>query len=105
MSNEGKFLKVAATFFVTILSIVLWFEIYIPSLLSGAILYPFAYLNTGNKIVIQEEDGRFYFDNAALVSFKRVENSFKGAAKDTGFDSEDAMQDYMLDIRKEVRGY
>ncbi len=62
-------------------------------------------LKTGDKIVIQEEDGRFYFDNAALVSFKRVENSFKGAAKHAGFDNEEAMQDYMLDIRKEVRGY
>ena len=62
-------------------------------------------LKTGDKIVIQEENGRFYFDNAALVSFTRAEDSFKGTTKDAEFDSEETMQDYMLDIRKEVRGY
>ena len=60
----------------------------------------------GDKIVIQQEDnGRFYFDNAALVAFMRISDAFDGAAKDNGFQSEEEMQDYMKGIRKEVRGY
>ena len=62
-------------------------------------------LKAGDKIVIQEENGRFYFDNAALVAFTRVENAFEGAAKEAGFSTEDELQEYMKDIRKEVRGY
>ena len=63
------------------------------------------HLKSGDKIVIQEENGRFYFDNAALVAFTRIETAFDGAAKEAGFDDEEDMQKYMLDIRKEVRGY
>ena len=62
-------------------------------------------LKTGDKIIIQEENGRFYFDNAALVAFTRVEKAFEGAAKEAGFKNEEDLQKYMLDIRKEVRGY
>ena len=62
-------------------------------------------LKFGDKIVIQEENGRFYFDNAALVAFTRVEEAFKGAAKEGGFESEEDLQDYAKSIRKEVRGY
>lgn len=62
-------------------------------------------LKTGDKIVIQEENGRFYFDNAALVAFTRVENAFAGTAEEAGFSNEEEMQEYMKDIRKEVRGY
>ncbi len=60
----------------------------------------------GDKIVIQQEaDGRFYFDNAALVVFSRVADDFKGAAEEAGFEDEEALQDYMKDVRKRVRGY
>lgn len=62
-------------------------------------------LKTGDKIVIQEENGRFYFDNAALVAFQHVQKAFEGAAAEAGFASEEDMQDYMKEIRKEVRGY
>ncbi len=62
-------------------------------------------LKSGDKIVIQEENGRFYFDNAALVAFTRVEQAFDGAASEAGFSSEEEMQEYMKEIRKEVRGY
>jgi AbrB family looped-hinge helix DNA binding protein len=62
-------------------------------------------LKSGDKIVIQEENGRFYFDNAALVAFSRVEQAFDGAASEAGFSSEEEMQEYMKEIRKEVRGY
>lgn len=61
-------------------------------------------LKSGDKVVIQEENGRFYFDNAALAAFTRVENDFFGSAQDAGFSSEEDMQQYMSNIRKEVRG-
>ena len=62
-------------------------------------------LRTGDKIVIQEENGRFYFDNASLVAFKRIEQEFVGEAERAGFSSEEDMLDYMKSIRQEVRGY
>lgn len=62
-------------------------------------------LKSGDKIVIQEENGRFYFDNAALVAFTRVEKAFDKTAAEAGFNTEKEMQDYMLEVRKEVRGY
>ena len=60
----------------------------------------------GDKIVIQQEDnGRFYFDNAARVVFSRVQDDFKGVAKKAGFANEEEMQGYMKGVRKKVRGY
>ena len=56
-------------------------------------------LNTGDQIVIQEENGRFYFDNAALVAFTRVEQAFDGAAEEAGFASEEEMQSYVKEQR------
>ncbi len=56
-------------------------------------------LNTGDQIVIQEENGRFYFDNAALVAFTRVERAFDGAAEEAGFASEEEMQSYVKEQR------
>ena len=58
-------------------------------------------LNTGDQIVIQEENGRFYFDNAALVAFTRVERAFDGAAEEAGFASEEEMQSYVKEQRNE----
>lgn len=62
-------------------------------------------LNPGDKIIILEENGRFYIENAAMMAFKRVEDAFAGEAKKAGFETEDSMQEYMKEIRKEVRGY
>ncbi|MDR1017646.1 MAG: AbrB/MazE/SpoVT family DNA-binding domain-containing protein [Lachnospiraceae bacterium] len=63
------------------------------------------HLHTGDKILILEENGRFYIENAANMAFKRVEEEFEGVAEDAGFKTEEQMQDYMKEIRKEVRGY
>lgn len=57
-------------------------------------------LKAGDKIVILEENGRFYFENSAMLAFKRAEEAEKA-----GFTSEEEMQEYMKEIRKEVRGY
>ncbi len=62
-------------------------------------------LKAEDKVVILEENGRFYMENSALMAFSKVANDFKGAAIEAGFNSEDEMQDYMQEIRKEVRGY
>ena len=62
-------------------------------------------LKAGDKIVIFEENGRFYLENSAMMAFKRVEEAFAGEATKAGFESEEDMQDYMREIRKEVRGY
>ena len=62
-------------------------------------------LKRGDKIVFQEENGRYYFDNASFVAFVRAEQDFSGAAEEAGFTSETELQAYMEGIRKEVRGY
>ncbi len=62
-------------------------------------------LKTGDKVVILEENGRFYFENSALMAFKRVEEAFAGEAQKAGFQTEADMQTYMNQIRKDVRGY
>ena len=40
-----------------------------------------------------------------MQAFKRVEEAFAGEAEKAGFLTEDSMQDYMKEIRKEIRGY
>ena len=62
-------------------------------------------LKTGDKIVIFEENGKFYIENSAMLAFRRAEEAFAGEAAKAGFKTEEDMQDYMREIRKEVRGY
>lgn len=62
-------------------------------------------LKAGDKVVILEENGRFYFENSAMLAFKRAEEAFAKEAEKAGFTSEEEMQDYMKEIRREVRGY
>lgn len=61
-------------------------------------------LKSGDQIVIQEENGRFYFDNAALVAFTRVERAFDGAAEEAGFATEEALADYVAEMREAGEG-
>jgi AbrB family looped-hinge helix DNA binding protein len=58
-------------------------------------------LKTGDKIVIFEENGRFYFENSAMLAFKRAEQAFEGVAENAGFRTEEDMQDYVKEIRKD----
>ena len=63
-------------------------------------------LKAGDKVLICEENGRFYFENSAAVVFENLAQAFEGAAEEAGFRSEEDMQEYMKkEIRKEVRGY
>lgn len=61
-------------------------------------------LKTGDKIIIIEENGRFYLENSAMLAFSRVSEAFEGEAEKAGFKDEADMQEYMQEIRKEVRG-
>ncbi len=62
-------------------------------------------LKTGDKVVILEENGRYYIENAAMLAFNRVEDAFSGEAEKAGFKTEEELQKYAEEIRKEVRGY
>jgi hypothetical protein len=62
-------------------------------------------LKTGDKVVIFEENGRFYFENSAMLAFKRAEQAFEGVAENAGFRTEEEMQDYVKEIRKEMGRY
>jgi hypothetical protein len=55
--------------------------------------------------VIFEENGRFYFENSAMLAFKRAEQAFEGVAENAGFRTEEEMQDYVKEIRKEMGRY
>lgn len=62
-------------------------------------------LKSGDKVIILEENGRYYIENAAMLAFNRVEEAFSGEAEKAGFKNEEELQKYADDIRKEVRGY
>lgn len=62
-------------------------------------------LKNGDKVGFIEENGRYYITNAAMQAFDNVIDAFAGAAKEAGFNSEEELQEYMQEIRKEVRGY
>jgi AbrB family looped-hinge helix DNA binding protein len=57
----------------------------------------------GDKILfLEEENGRIYFENAALMAFNRIQDAMAGEAKKAGFDEEQKLQDYAREIRKEA---
>lgn len=62
-------------------------------------------LKAGDKIVISEEKGIYYFENSGMLAFKRAEEAFAKEAEKAGFQSEEEMQEYIKEIRNEVRGY
>jgi len=61
-------------------------------------------LEPGDKVAIIEEAGRYYIENAAFLAFKNVREAFDGEAEKAGFQTEADMQEYMKEIKKEVRG-
>jgi len=57
----------------------------------------------GDKILFLEEDnGRIYFENAALLAFSRIQTAMSGEAEKAGFNSEQELQDYAKEIRQEM---
>lgn len=61
-------------------------------------------MEIGSRGDIYKINGRFYFENSAMLAFKHVENAFAGDAQKVGFEHEEELQAYMKEIRKEVRG-
>ena len=62
-------------------------------------------LRAGDKIVILEENGRFYFENSAMLAFKRAEDAFAGEAQKAGFETEEDMQEYMIPVDADFSKY
>ena len=62
-------------------------------------------LKNGDKVIFKREGDRFYIANAAQTAFDEVIDAFRGAANEAGFKSEEELQEYMKEIRREVRGY
>jgi hypothetical protein len=59
----------------------------------------------GDKELKLDEIGRSCYENIANTAFKNVEEAFQGAALEAGFISEEQLQEYMKEIRKEVSVY
>lgn len=57
-----------------------------------------------NSEIDEKTVGRFYFESSVMLAFRRVEEVFAGEAEKAGVMSGEEMQDYMKEIRKEVRG-
>ena len=60
-------------------------------------------LKSGDKLVIMEENGRFYFENSAMLAVKRVEEEFRGVAEEAGYYKEEDLQSFAQEIREERR--
>jgi len=59
-------------------------------------------LKEGDKIIFLEQDGRIYFENAALLAFTRIQDAMAGEAEKAGFKSPEDVNDYVKEIRKEI---
>ena len=44
-------------------------------------------------------------ENASMLAFNGVEEAFSGDVEKAGFKTEEELQKYAYEIRKEVRGY
>ena len=61
-------------------------------------------ISVRNKLKLRAGDKIVIFENSAMLAFKRAEEAFAGEAQKAGFETEEDMQEYMKEIRKEVRG-
>jgi len=59
-------------------------------------------LKEGDKIIFLEQDGRIYFENAALLSFNRIQDAMAGEAQKAGYNSPEEMNELVKEIRKEM---
>ena len=60
-------------------------------------------LKEGDKILfLEEENGRVYFENMALLAFNRIQEDMAGEAQKAGFNTEKELQDYARGIRREL---
>ena len=60
-------------------------------------------LKGGDKIVIFEDNGKYFFQNSASIALKALEdiqNSMKGEAEKAGFNNPDDVVKYIKTLRK-----
>ena len=62
-------------------------------------------LDNGSKVAFRIEGTRIIIENANIAAITELQNLMLGAAEEAGFADEKELQEYMLSIRKEVRGY
>ena len=55
--------------------------------------------------MVHEENESLSLENLNFRIFEQVAEAFQGAAAEAGFETEEQLQEYMREIRKEVRGY
>jgi AbrB family looped-hinge helix DNA binding protein len=58
-------------------------------------------LKDGDKIIFLEQDGRYYFENAALVAINRMQEAFSGEAERLGLKGEDDVVAMVKEIRRD----
>ncbi len=59
-------------------------------------------IKEGDKIVFIEQNGRFYFENANLLAFSRVQEAMAGEAQKVGINSPEEMNELVKEVRKEL---
>lgn len=59
-------------------------------------------LKEGDKIIFLEQDGRIYFENAALLAFNRIQYAMADEAQKAGYNSPEEMNEFVKEIRKEM---
>jgi AbrB family looped-hinge helix DNA binding protein len=57
-------------------------------------------LKKGDKIVISEENGRYFLQNSNSVILETFQKNMEGAAKEAGFDNPDDVTEYIKQLRK-----
>jgi AbrB family looped-hinge helix DNA binding protein len=58
-------------------------------------------LRDGDKVIFIEQDGRYYFENAALIAINRVQEAFAGEAERLGLKDEDDVAAMVKEIRRD----
>jgi AbrB family looped-hinge helix DNA binding protein len=57
-------------------------------------------IKKGDKILIFEENGKYFFQNSASVALKSIQNIMKGEAEKAGFNDPDDVVKYIKSRRK-----
>jgi antitoxin PrlF len=59
-------------------------------------------LKEGDKVIFIEEKGRYIFANAAKLAFREIQDEMVGEAEAAGLVSEDRVNQYVKEIRKDI---
>jgi AbrB family looped-hinge helix DNA binding protein len=59
-------------------------------------------IKTGDKVIFIEEGNKIVFANSSVVALKEIQKEFEGKATELGIESDEAIVDFVGDIRKEI---